>query len=477
MSDTSIHLQLPYLLAAQVQKHITHNEALRMLDGIVQLSVLDRDLTDPPASPAEGDRYVVAASATGDWAGWDASVAYFVDGAWLRLIPAPGWIAWVSDETKLVSWDGAAWVDLSGVVGADGASAYEIWLNEGNTGTEADFLASLVGADGSDGADGTSLSILGTLASTGDLPGTGSPGDAYVIAGDLHVWDGAAWQNTGPFRGPPGLIWQGAWAGATGYKAGYAIAHDGGSWLCTSDHTADTATEPGVGASWTTVWDLLAAKGNTGATGPAGADGTDGVTGPQGPQGAAGADGIDGADGVSFVWRGAWADATAYALNDVVGHAGASYICISANTADGSTEPGVGASWSGSWDLMVEAGDLTAQGTLGSGPAVLARRVVNAQAAAYTLALADEGASVHMTSASAATLTVPAEATVAFPLGTEIEVIALGAGPISITAAAGVTLNGLTAGSTEIAAQWHGAVLRKYAADTWLIIGSIGDVT
>lgn len=474
MSDTSVHLQLPYLLAAQAQKHITHNEALRMLDGIVQLSVLDRDLSAPPTSPIEGDRYIVAESATGDWIGWDASVAYFVDGTWMRLTPAPGWIAWVSDETKLVSWDGAAWVDLSGVVGADGASAYEIWLNDGNTGTEADFLASLSGADGT---DGTSLSILGTLASTGNLPATDSPGDAYVISGDLHVWDGTAWQNTGPFRGPPGLIWQGGWASATGYTAGDTAAHAGASWFCTADHTADTATEPGAGASWTTVWDLLAAKGDTGATGPAGADGADGATGPQGPQGLAGTDGTDGAEGVSFVWRGAWAGATAYALIDVVGHAGASYICTSAHTADAPTEPGVGASWSGSWDLMAEAGDLTAQGTLGSGPAVLAHRVINSQAGAYTLALADEGASVHMTSTSAATLTVPAEATVAFPVCTEIEVIALGAGPITIAAAAGVTLNGVAGGSADIAAQWLGAVLRKYAADTWLVIGSIGDVT
>ena len=51
MSDTSTHLLLPYLLAAQAQKHITVNEALRLLDGLVQLAVLDRHLTVPPASP------------------------------------------------------------------------------------------------------------------------------------------------------------------------------------------------------------------------------------------------------------------------------------------------------------------------------------------------------------------------------------------------------------------------------------------
>ena len=62
MSDTTTHLLLPYLLAAQAQKHVTHNEALRLLDGLVQLSVLDRDLTAPvrPTIPSDGDRYIVA---------------------------------------------------------------------------------------------------------------------------------------------------------------------------------------------------------------------------------------------------------------------------------------------------------------------------------------------------------------------------------------------------------------------------------
>jgi Protein of unknown function (DUF2793) len=58
MPDTSSHLLLPYLLAAQAQKHVNVNEALRLLDGLVQLAVLDRHLTSPPASPADGARYI-----------------------------------------------------------------------------------------------------------------------------------------------------------------------------------------------------------------------------------------------------------------------------------------------------------------------------------------------------------------------------------------------------------------------------------
>ena len=95
MSDTSTHLGLPYLLAAQAQKHVTHNEALRLLDAMVQLSALDRTRTTPPVSPADGDRHLVASGATGSWAGWDLNVAFWVDGVWMRLVPRPGWLAGV----------------------------------------------------------------------------------------------------------------------------------------------------------------------------------------------------------------------------------------------------------------------------------------------------------------------------------------------------------------------------------------------
>ncbi len=113
MSDTTTNLLLPYILAAQAQKHVTHNEALKLLDGLVQLSVLDRDLTAPPGSPADGDRYIAGAGATGDWAGWDLNIALWIDGAWLRQPPRTGWRAWVEDEAVLLIYDGSGWTDTT----------------------------------------------------------------------------------------------------------------------------------------------------------------------------------------------------------------------------------------------------------------------------------------------------------------------------------------------------------------------------
>ncbi|WP_323718211.1 DUF2793 domain-containing protein [Paracoccus aminovorans] len=113
MSDITTHLLLPYILASQAQKHVTHNEALRLLDAMVQLSVLDRTRTAPPASPVDGDRHIVASGATGLWTGWDLNVAFWVDGVWMRLVPRPGWLAWIAAEQAFVVWNGSAW-DLVG---------------------------------------------------------------------------------------------------------------------------------------------------------------------------------------------------------------------------------------------------------------------------------------------------------------------------------------------------------------------------
>lgn len=135
MSDTTAHLALPFIMAAQAQKHVTHNEALRLLDGIVQLAVLDRDLTAPPASPAEGARYIVASGATGLWAGWDGSVALWVDGAWVRLIPGQGWTAWVLDESQALVRVGSSWLPLANALGFIAQSAAVDVARSPNNGT------------------------------------------------------------------------------------------------------------------------------------------------------------------------------------------------------------------------------------------------------------------------------------------------------------------------------------------------------
>lgn len=111
--EHSTNLNLPYILPSQAQKHVTHNEAIRMLDALVQLAVLDRDLAAPPAEPADGDRHIVAAGASGAWAGRGGQVAAFQDGGWAFLAPRTGWLAWVAAEGLLVVFDGTQWAPVS----------------------------------------------------------------------------------------------------------------------------------------------------------------------------------------------------------------------------------------------------------------------------------------------------------------------------------------------------------------------------
>lgn len=116
MSDETPRGALPLLAAAQAQKHITHNEALLKLDALLCARVLDRDLTTPPASPSDGDAYLVKATATADWTGQSGNIAFAVDGDWRFYEPFAGLSVFVIDESALVVYDGATWVDYAAIM-------------------------------------------------------------------------------------------------------------------------------------------------------------------------------------------------------------------------------------------------------------------------------------------------------------------------------------------------------------------------
>lgn len=96
----------------------------------------------------------------------------------------------------------------------------------------------------------------------------------------------------------------------------------------------------------------------------------------------------------------------------------------------------------------------------------------NAQTASYTLVLADADRIVTMNNASANNLTIPLNATVAFPIGTQLIISQSGAGQTTIVPTAGVTLtSSLTA--QKLANQYATATLIKLATNTWLLSGNI----
>jgi len=112
MSDTSAILSLPYILPAQAQKHVTHNEALLKLDILAQLTVAAIGTTTPPATPASGETHIPGAGATGDWAGQAQRIASWDGTAWVFVAPREGWRAFDLGSGLLHVFDAGAWAPL-----------------------------------------------------------------------------------------------------------------------------------------------------------------------------------------------------------------------------------------------------------------------------------------------------------------------------------------------------------------------------
>jgi hypothetical protein len=115
--DTTPNLNLPLIAHKQGLRATFHDEALKSLDALVMLSVIDRDLSSPPVSPAEGDRYIVKSPGSGDPAWISNHVVVFIDGGWRGLAPKVGWTCYLQDEGALIAWDGAAWVPALDLLG------------------------------------------------------------------------------------------------------------------------------------------------------------------------------------------------------------------------------------------------------------------------------------------------------------------------------------------------------------------------
>ena len=134
---TTPDLGIPELSASQASAHITHNEAVVLLQALLN-GIIDKDLSTPPGSPSEGDAYIVASGGTGAWASRDDNIAVYYNGAWLFIpgfddsntkitigVAQEGLRVWVIDENAWYIWTGSplAWVKgpsvVSGAVDVD----------------------------------------------------------------------------------------------------------------------------------------------------------------------------------------------------------------------------------------------------------------------------------------------------------------------------------------------------------------------
>ncbi len=95
------------------------DDNLKALGGLVQLSVLNATTTEPPGSPSNGDRYIIASVATGDWTGKEGQVAVRVADAWEYYEPEEGWQAWVVAAAAMMVYTSSVWA-LLGAAGDAG---------------------------------------------------------------------------------------------------------------------------------------------------------------------------------------------------------------------------------------------------------------------------------------------------------------------------------------------------------------------
>jgi hypothetical protein len=115
--------------------------------------------------------------------------------------------------------------------------------------------------------------------------------------------------------------------------------------------------------------------------------------------------------------------------------------------------------------------------TNGSGTAPWHRQLlstiqISSKTAAYTLIATDVGTLVEINMASANTLTVPTNASVAYPIGAQINLLQTGAGQVTVAGVSGaVTVNGTP--GLKLRAQWSAATLIKRGTDTWVLVGDL----
>lgn len=117
----TLNLQLPFVEEGQAQPHITHNEALDMLDAAFPRIARSATVTAAPESPAEGAAYILPAGAWGFGAVQPGQIALRHGGIWHAITPGIGWRWFVADESGARIFDGTAW-RRGDVLGTEGAS-------------------------------------------------------------------------------------------------------------------------------------------------------------------------------------------------------------------------------------------------------------------------------------------------------------------------------------------------------------------
>lgn len=122
---STARLALPLLAMAQAQKEVTHNEALALLDLLVQPVVEAGPLAAPPPSPGAGQGWIVGAGATGDWSGREGALALWTAGGWRFVTPSAGMRTLRLSDESWLRFDGGGWIEPATVASPAGGATID----------------------------------------------------------------------------------------------------------------------------------------------------------------------------------------------------------------------------------------------------------------------------------------------------------------------------------------------------------------
>ena len=111
MNLNTDRLALPLLAAAQAQKEVTHNEALALLDALIQPVVVAVAPSAVPVAPTPGQGWIVGALPTGAWAGQALALAVWTTGGWRFVPPFEGMTIWSLTEATTWRYLSTGWTN------------------------------------------------------------------------------------------------------------------------------------------------------------------------------------------------------------------------------------------------------------------------------------------------------------------------------------------------------------------------------
>jgi Protein of unknown function (DUF2793) len=115
----SARWKLPLLAVGQMQKEVTHNEALTIVDALIAPVAQASGVNDPPASPLNGQCWLVGAAPTGAWTGAAQHLACWTSGGWRLIAPRAGQTVRLA-AGAVARFDGSGWIgpaDISAPTG------------------------------------------------------------------------------------------------------------------------------------------------------------------------------------------------------------------------------------------------------------------------------------------------------------------------------------------------------------------------